>query len=145
MRRRHQTTQITTWLAGLAPLFAGLLVAITALSMFWIMQPPPGPLSDGEVAEIAQRLRARDGVADVHQSVLAILEARRADLPPETVAALEENLRSIDRAIAEIHLALESNPGHHSLNFMLAEAYSREADLLERLEWWMRTPEEVRS
>ena len=81
----------------------------------------------------------------MHESLVAILDARRGDLPAETMAALEDNLRSIDRAIAEIHLALESNPDHPSLSFLLAEAYRREADLLERLEWWMRSPSEVRS
>jgi len=139
------------WLSAMFPRplaaasVAALLVATTALSVLWMVQPPGIPLSDREVAEIAERLRSRDGVAHVHQSVVAILKARGAALPPETVAAVEENLRSIDRAIAEIHLALESNPGHHSLNFMLAEAYSREADLLERLEWWTRAPDEVAS
>ena len=110
-----------------------------------MVQPSGVPPTDAEVAAIAERLRERDGVADVHHSVVAILEAHRADLPPQTVAALEENLRSIDRAIAEIHLALESNPEHHALSFLLAEAYRREADLLERLEWWTRSPKEVRS
>ena len=124
---------------------AALLVATTALSVLWVVQPPVASLTDSQVAEIAARLRTRDGVAHVHQSVVAILGTRRTDLPPETVAAIEENLRSIDRAIAEIHLALESNPDHHSLNFLLAEAYSREADLLERLEWWTRVPGEEQS
>ena len=122
-----------------------LLVATTALTTLWIAQRPGALRSDAEVAAIAERLRERDGVSDVHESVVAILEAHRAKLPPETVAALEENLRSIDRAIAEIHLAVESNPGHHALSFLLAEAYRREADLLERLEWWTRSPGEARS
>ncbi len=124
---------------------AALLVAMTAVGVLWVVQPLGAPSSDLEMAAIAERLRARDGVAGVHQSVVAILEARRADLAPETVAAVEENLRSIDRAIAEIHLALESNPNHHRLNFLLAEAYGREADLLERLEWWTRSVGEAQS
>ena len=94
---------------------------------------------------VPERLREGDGVAGVPRGVVAILAAHRADLPPETLAALDENLRSIDRAIAEIHLALEANPEHHALNFLLAEAYRREADLLVSLEWWMRAPDEVRS
>jgi hypothetical protein len=128
-----------------AAALAVLLVGTTVLTTWWVAQQPPAPLGDAEVSAIAERLRQRDGVADVHQSLVAILDARRAELPPETVEALEENLRSIDRAMAEIHLALESNPDHHSLSFLLAEAYRREADLLERLEWWMRSSDEVRS
>ena len=128
-----------------AAMIAVLLVSTTALSVFWIARTSGAPPSDAEVAAIAERLRERDGVADIHQSVVAILEAHRADLPPETIAALDENLRSIDRAIAEIHLAFESNPSHHALSFLLAEAYRREAELLERLEWWVGSSEEVRS
>ena len=66
-----------------------------------------------------------------------------AELPRETIAVLDENLRSIDRAIAEIHLALEMNPDHHALGFLLAEAYRSEADLLERLEEWLEVIPEV--
>ena len=127
-----------------------LLVAMTALSVFWIaetMRLPGGSAihSDAEVAAIALTLRERDGVSDVHRSIVTILEAHRTELSPETVAVLDENLRSIDRAIAEIHLALESNPDANALRFLLAEAYRSEADLLERLEWWLDTPQEATS
>jgi hypothetical protein len=123
---------------------AGVLVATTVLTTLWIGQQA-GPPSDAEVAAIAERLRERDGVSEVHQNLIAILELHRENLPLDTLNALDENLRSIDRAIAEIHLALEAHPDSHALSFMLAEAYRREVDLLERLEWWMRAPSEVRS
>jgi hypothetical protein len=125
-----------------------LLIATTALSVSWLLSSSVEPRSTVDVADaaaIAERLRERDGVADVHRSILNILDAHRANLPPETVAVLDENLRSIDRAIAEIHLALESNPDHHALSFLLAEAYRSEADLLERLEWWLQSPPEATS
>ncbi|MCP4037493.1 MAG: hypothetical protein GY733_11195 [bacterium] len=150
-RRVHRAEPHASWWLSLFPRplaaagVAALLVATTALGVLWAVTPPGGPLSDVEAAQIAERLRGRDGVAHVRHSVVAILEARRGELPPETVAAVEQNLRNIDRAIAEIHLALESNPGHQSLGFMLAEAYGREADLLERLEWWTRASNEVQS
>jgi hypothetical protein len=121
-----------------------MLVATTAMTVIWISQPG-APRSDAEMTAIAGEVRARDGVADVHESILALLESHRAELPPETVAVLDQNLRSIDRAIAEIHLALESNPDHQALGFLLAEAYRSEADLLERLEWWLQTPPEASS
>lgn len=128
-----------------AAAIAVMLVATTAISVLWVAQMPGALPSDAEMAAIAAGLRERDGVADVHESLIAILEAHRADLPPETVAVLDENLRSIDRAIAEIHLAIESNPDHHALSFLLAEAYRSEAELLERLEWWLQTPAEATS
>ena len=57
-------------------------------------------------------------------------------IPP----AIEENLRLIDRALAEIHLAMERHPESHTLGLLLAETYRREADLLEQIRWWSRPP-----
>jgi hypothetical protein len=149
---RASTPEPSPWsLTGLFPrplaaaAVAILLVATTAISVWSIVQSSGAPTSDVEMAAIAARLRERDGVDDVHQSIVAILDLHRADLPTETIAVLDENLRSIDRAIAEIHLALESNPDHHALGFLLAEAYRSEADLLERLEWWLQNPSEATS
>ena len=119
------------------------LVALSVMTTLWLTAPP-GPPSDAEIREIASMLRERDGVSDVHAGVLAILAEHGDALPAETVAAIEDNLISIDRAIAEIHFALEANPAGSELNVLLAEAYRREADLLERLEWWTSF-EKVRS
>lgn len=133
------------WREALADLFprplaaAGVgagLMAATALIVFGLLGPTTGPLSDREIAEIAARVRAQDGVAHVQVGVTNLLEERRASLPPEALAAIEASLRDIDRAIAEIHLALIENPGHSGLHFLLAETYQREAQLLEQLEWW---------
>jgi hypothetical protein len=134
---------------------AVMLVSTTALSVLWWTQqggrnldganPFGAPRTDTQMAAIAQDLRERDGVADVHASIRELLDAHRTELPPETLAILDENLRSIDRAIAEISLALEANPDHHALGFLLAEAYRSEAELLERLEWWLQTPPEATS
>ena len=121
-----------------------LLVATTAIGVLWISEPGT-PRSDAEMTAIAGQVRERDGVANVHESIVALLESHRTELTPETVAVLDQNLRSIDRAIAEIHLALESNPEHQALGFLLAEAYRSEAELLERLEWWLETPPEASS
>lgn len=126
-----------------ASALASGLVALSVMTTLWVTQPS-GPPSDARISEIASTLRERDGVSDVHEKVVAILATHRVDLPPETVEAIEDNLQSIDRAIAEIHFALEANPGENALNYLLAEAYRREADLLERLESWTAF-EKVRS
>jgi hypothetical protein len=95
------------------------------------------------VRALADSLRDRDGMSETRQDLLALLDERRAQLPPEVVAAVEKNLAEIDRAIAEIHLAFEEHPNNAALQFLLAEAYRREADMLEQLEWWTsaREPE----
>lgn len=129
---------------------AAVAASLVVVSVFATLQmaAPTGPPSDAEAAVIARSLRERDGVADVHAKVLALIDANRAALPPETVAVIEQNLVSIDRAIAEIHLAIEAHPDAQGLNFLLAEAYRREAELLERLEFFTTENEvgkEVRS
>ncbi|MGH7337639.1 MAG: hypothetical protein ACREI7_08680, partial [Myxococcota bacterium] len=92
---------------------------------------------------LADNLRERDGTSGTRQDLLALLDERRAQLPPEVVAAVEKNLAEIDRAIAEIHLAFVEHPNNGALQFLLAEAYRREADMLAQLEWWTsaREPE----
>lgn len=130
---------------ALAAAFAVALITVTSLMTLWVAGPLPRASEEGAIRAIADRVRARDGVGETHSSLLAILQSRRGQLPAGTVAALEQNLSAIDRAIAEIHVALEASPDNHALNFLLAEAYRREADLLERLEPWLHVPEEARS
>jgi len=124
---------------------AVVLVVATATATLWLARAPSMPSSPEAIAALAARVRERDGVADVHASLVAILESRSDALPPEVVASLAENLRSFDRAVAEIHVALENHPSEATLAFLLAETHRREAELLERLEWWLGDSGEERS
>jgi hypothetical protein len=114
------------------------LVATTALTTLWLAQPSL-PTTDSELRHLANELRDRDGVGGVHQSLLAILEEPNAELPAQALLALEENVRQIDRALAELNIALRRHPEHPELHFLLAETYRREADLLESMERWTWT------
>ena len=133
---------VPVWAAGAAAL---LLVATTIGTGLWLRSAPS--LDDpAAIRALADSLRERDGVTGVHQNLLALLDERRAQLPPEVVTTLERNLAEIDRAIAELHVAFEENPDNSALQFLLAEAYRREADMLAQLEWWTRSREpEARS
>jgi hypothetical protein len=128
---------VPVWAASAAAL---LLVATTIGTVLWLGSAPS--LDDpAAVRALADSLRERDGTSDVHQDLLALLDERRAQLPPDVVAAVERNLTEIDRAIAELHVAFEEHPNNTALQFLLAEAYRREAEMLEQLEWWT-TPRE---
>jgi hypothetical protein len=128
---------VPVWAAGAAAL---LLVATAIGSGLWLRSAPS--LDDpAAIRALADSLRDRDGTAGVHQDLLALLEGRREQLPPEVVAAVERNLAEIDRAIAEIHVAFEEHPENSALRFLLAEAYRREADMLAQLEGWTTPPE----
>src|SRR5262245_46718090 len=124
--------QVPVWAAGAATV---LLVATAIGTGLWLGRAPS--LDDPDaVRALADRLRDRDGMSDMRRDLLALLDERRDQLPPEVMAAVEKNLGEIDRAIAEIHLAFQEHPDNSALHFLLAEAYRREAEMLEQLEWW---------
>ncbi len=115
-----------------------LVVGTTIGGGLWMTSGSSHPDDSATIRELANSLRARDGVTDVHVSLLALLEERRAELPPEALAALEDNLVNIDRAITEIHFAFEQHPDNTSLLSLLAAVYRSEVEMLEQLERWTR-------
>ena len=58
---------------------------------------------------------------------------RGEDLSPVTRRVVERNLRILDRAIEEIHTALENDPGNPHLEERLLDHHRRGVELLERL------------
>ena len=70
----------------------------------------------------------RDAAADLERA----FEARRGSLRPETTRVIEENLRTIDLAIAQADSALRRDPGSAYLNQYLAATMQRKLKLLRR-------------
>jgi anti-sigma factor RsiW len=70
----------------------------------------------------------RDAAADLERA----LQAGRATLKPETMRIIEENLRTIDAAIAQTDSALRRDPGSAYLNQYLAATMQRKLKLLRR-------------
>jgi len=66
------------------------------------------------------------------EAFLALLDARRDSLSPETLAVVDENRRIIDQAIQEITDALEKDPGNPRLNGLLLAAYKKDLNLLRQ-------------
>lgn len=64
--------------------------------------------------------------------LVTLLETRRSQLAPETVATLERNLRIIDQAIAESRAALERDPNSHELAQMLSGIYDTKVRMLQQ-------------
>lgn len=71
-----------------------------------------------------------------YENAIGDLERTLADgrqhLDPETVRVLEQNLETIDRAIAQAREALESDPGNVFLNSHIVAARQRKLALLRR-------------
>lgn len=65
--------------------------------------------------------------------LMAVIEARRDSLPPETQAALTRNLETIDQALQEIRAALAKEPGNPQLNHLLASTHRKKVDVLQRV------------
>jgi len=61
-----------------------------------------------------------------------VLEAGGSTLRPETMRVIEENLRTIDAAIAQADSALRRDPGSDYLNQYLAATMQRKLKLLRR-------------
>jgi predicted nucleic acid-binding protein len=70
----------------------------------------------------------REAAADLQRA----FDAGRGTLRPETMRVIEENLRSIDVAIAQADSALRADPGSEYLNQYLAETMQRKLKLLRR-------------
>ncbi|MGH7656608.1 MAG: hypothetical protein ACREL6_00135, partial [Gemmatimonadales bacterium] len=77
---------------------------------------------------IAMEEDYRAAAAELQQRV----ETRRAVLGPTVSGVIERNVRIADEAIAEITLALESDPADPHLTRMLWSVYDHKLDLLRR-------------
>ncbi len=85
-----------------------------------------GEVTGGGAAAIAAAYEP--ALADMEQ----LLEEGRGRLRPETIAALEENLRIIDAAIGEVQEALAADPAHPSALRSLDGVYQAKLKLLRQ-------------
>ena len=90
------------------------------------LSPAPGPAALGASALAVASYR--DAAADLERA----FQAGRATLKPETMRIIEENLRTIDAAIAQTDSALRRDPGSAYLNQYLAATMQRKLKLLRR-------------
>lgn len=87
----------------------------------------PAPAGDAVVATYASGSPRYDqAVAELEQA----LAAGRGRLEPRTLRVLEENLRTIDRAIADARRAVEADPANAWLREHLTATMKRKVDLL---------------
>ena len=66
-------------------------------------------------------------------ALLAVLQERRDDLEPATLAGVERNLAVIDEALAEVHRALEKDPSRPELGRMLVSTHRKRVDVLRKM------------
>lgn len=132
--RRQVTLQAWQLLA------AGVVLALISGGVVWAALSGrvqgPVPISPDVVqATLTQPVGWESALDEYGQAVVdleEILEVGKDVLDPETVRILEENLRTIDAAIAEAQAALAQDPGSRVLGRFLAENLRRKIELLRR-------------
>lgn len=100
---------------------------------------PPESVASSAVARASIRGLEIDSYG-ARAELLDALEARRAELTPETYEMVMVNLAIIDDAIIRIDSALAEHPASGRLAHQLAVAYRQQINLLERA---VRLPAEV--
>jgi anti-sigma factor RsiW len=127
------------WAAGLAAA-AAVVVAVWVSPTETARGPVvAGPEPRGVIrpAAVSTALEGLDEAEREYQrataELMAALGTRRASLSPETTASIDENLRVIDQALAEIRAALEREPGSPRLGRMLASTYEKKIKTLQRV------------
>ena len=71
-------------------------------------------------------------LGEIRRDLERSIAARQDKLPPETRALVFENLRTIDRAIAEIEAALGGAPGNAELTRTYIDYRERQINLLRQ-------------
>jgi hypothetical protein len=117
-------------------------VISTSAITYVMVRPPRGPGAElrggaiaapaGDARVLSEFRRAETAFADAADHLGFMLDSRRGDLSPETIAVVEDNLRIINRAIVEARRALEKDPGNMRLGRLLTAMHHRRVDLLLR-------------
>jgi predicted anti-sigma-YlaC factor YlaD len=128
------------WLRGLAAAACMVLALAGVLATrgpdAQPLAPPVTPSAGvARPASLEQAaIRKLEGDYEAAASALLLeLRARQSQLPPQTVAQVEESLRTIDGALAQIRAALEEDPAQPGLHLMLAATHRKKVDVLRRV------------
>jgi putative zinc finger protein len=124
--------------AGLAAAAAVVVALGATLTRVWWPPARDGSTGTGVAREAAWTtdptlLSAERDYERATAQLMAALDARKAALPPGTVAAVEKDLTTIDAALAQVRSALRQDPGNAQLSHMLAATHQKKVDVLQRV------------
>jgi anti-sigma factor RsiW len=117
---------------------AVLLVAVSSgLTAFWLQHNMDRTVVPHEsVAPVPAVMAALQTSEQSYSLAIAqlsrILSERRGELSPETVAAIESNLKVIDEAIRASRKALEDDPSNQQSVYTILAMYRKKVDLLQQ-------------
>jgi hypothetical protein len=139
---RFEDTNRRGWWIPLAAV-AAVVVALALAAAVFLGQP--GEPVSGSVAPLSSRLGLAAKAAllalgsdetefeSARAELLEVLDSRREDLPETTHDTVTENLEIIEAEIEAISNELERDPENPRLARLLAAAYQRELELLQRV------------
>ncbi len=125
------------WPVGLAAA-AVVLVTVTASITVQLMrsgpeqQAPRAATAPAGEAVLASYRAAENVYLRATEDLRTVLEQRRDELAPETIALLEENLSVVDQAIRQMWTALENDPGHAGNRRLFNALYQKKVMLLQQ-------------
>ena len=125
-----------SWSPALAA--AAVLVALGAALLYVWPRAAGREAGTGVVQEAAwttdpSLLAAERDYERATTQLMAALEARKASLPPATLAAVQSDLVTIDTALRQVRSALRQDPGNAQLSHMLASTHQKKVDVLQRV------------
>jgi hypothetical protein len=140
-RDQHRDVAKAEWWIPLA-VGSGLVVAIALVAAVFLGRPVEDHPDTGAPLSSRIGLAARAALValgsdeaefeSARAELLQVLDARSADLPEDAQSTVTENLEIIEVQIAAISEELSRDPDNQRLARLLAAAYQRELELLQK-------------
>jgi anti-sigma factor RsiW len=125
--------RVDPWVIGVAACVA----AVTALTVIQVVPPIVRSVATSSAVAADSTLRfADDSIQSYREEadrLLDDLKLQRAQLAPETRAAIDDDLKTVDLAIAELQAAVARDPRNPTLRTMLASSYRQKVDVLKKI------------
>lgn len=128
-----------SWRLRLDPWVIGIAAAVTVLAVIQLVPPIVRSVGTSGVNAVAADSVFRfadDSIARYREEadrLLDDLKLQRAQLAPETRAAIDDDLKTVDLAIAELQAAVARDPRNPALRTMLASSYRQKVDVLKKI------------
>ena len=123
-----------------------LVLASSVITAWWVDQSQPenfiaqyGPAS----GNFGMNQTLDVNYTDARSQLITDLKEHLPDLTPETRQIVEQNLRSIEISLAEINVALQSDPNNASLQRLLLATYQQELNMLTHMNQLVGTSESI--
>jgi len=123
------------WVIGVAASVA----AVTAITVIQIVPPVVRSVVTSGVSAVTadSTFRFADdsikGYREEADRLLDELKLQRAQLAPEARDAIDDDLKTVDLAIAELQTAVARDPRNPTLRSMLASSYRQKVDILRKI------------